>query len=211
MPNPLTGLRDVIAAQLLGADWQTKEHAPLQVDEDAEMVKALAERARMRVGREIYPPKAGDASPAVMRATQSLKKDYPADMAGVEVVENPMRDREAFSNRLGATDSAAMQAMDPEKHYANPDYKQIRLNPIMGASAPQGHIESTLAHELEHVRQNRDMDPIEQLAQQAIPYGKRPLERAAFKAGDNYLTKKGRPTSLTPLEETMITNLGKIY
>lgn len=201
----------MVAATLLGSDWETKQHNPLQVDEDDELVKALAERARMRVGREIYPPKAGDASPAVMRATQTLKKDYPVDMAGTEVIEPNMKEKASFSNVLGATDSGAMQAMDPEKRFSNPDYKQMRINPIMGAAAPQGYIDSIVAHELEHVRQNRDMDPREQLAQQAIPYGKRTIERDAFKVGADYFKRKGHPPALTPLEEQMINSLTKVY
>lgn len=140
------------------------------------------------VHRRILPrPASPTSSPLTDRAVEALRKAYPADMTGVDIQDMPWTDPKAASTIFGKT--------SPES--------EVRVNPIIGAAFPQEVAEETIAHELQHVRQNRaSRDPqMDMLRELKIPYEQRPSEIEATNAAIDW-NKKHHPEfdvySMTP-------------
>lgn len=131
----------------------------------------------------IYPrPLISD--PALQRATTKLDKRFPTDMAGVDVQPMSWLNPSAGSNVLGSTDVKS----GPQK---------IEVNPALSMAFPPSAIEHNLAHELEHVRQNRStsMPALKALEELRQSYFDRPSEKAARDAAHRYDQETGAPTS----------------
>lgn len=125
------------------------------------------------VHRRILPrPASPTSSPLLDRAVEELRKAYPADMAGVDIQDMPWNNELAGTNVLGET---------------SPD-NQIRMNPVLGAAFPQRAAEGVLAHELQHVRQNKaSSDPrLDMLRELNTEYSNRPSEIEAGAAAAQY-------------------------
>lgn len=135
---------------------------------------ALVNQLQSQVERKILPVKAGDVSPMLMRASDQLRKAYPADMYGTTVRDLP---QDQFNMRsLGQTPWTQ---------------DEMQLNPTIGLAHAQPFAENILAHELEHVRQNRTRDVGTRQAEAAtLPYLQRPDEIAAMNATDAYRRQK---------------------
>lgn len=144
----------------------------------------------------IYPrPLISD--PALQRATTKLDKRFPSDMAGVEVQPMSWLDPQAGSNVLGTTTIKT-----------GPQH--IEVNPALSLAFPQAAVEHNLAHELEHVRQNRsDSTPLRALKELQQPYFDRPSEKAAREAARSYDRETGAPTSWFA-DQTVLAALPKL-
>lgn len=141
----------------------------------------------------LIPQAAGEASPATLRAAATVRKRYPADMTGVTVGED-WDAPEAFSSTLATTPLAlpdSIRALFAGIGGKPSDPNHIAVNPAVGMLWPEKETEAILAHELEHIRQNRTGDPGQRIQQHALPYNEQPDEIAAFKAGDEYNAKYG--------------------
>lgn len=149
------------------------------------------------VQRRILPTQAGEASPVALRALANVAKQYPADMMGVRVHEMPMTDRHAFSNTLASTTMKGQSRLG--NGFTEHDPEEIMINPGVTAVFPQAQVEGTLAHELEHIRQNRTGDPEIRHYQHMLPYESQPDEIAAFKSRRVYDESHPQP-STTALE-----------
>lgn len=137
-------------------------------------------RLEADVARRIYPrPASPTSSPQLDRAVEALRKVYPKDMVGADVAEMPWSNPFSNTNVLGET--------DPEN--------AVRINPSLSILYPQPAVEATLAHELQHVRQNKRVDnpALEMLKQQSIPYNERPSEIEAREARNAYVREHPDP------------------
>lgn len=155
-----------------------------------ELEQTMLARLKAQVERKILPDQAGQMTPATMRAASAIRKTYPADMAGVKVNEQSMLDPYAFSSILASTPSRATEILRQQfKEMKQPDYESFEVNPAVSALYPQNALEKTMAHELEHIRQNRTEDPLEALRQHVkLAYNDRPIEKSAREAADKYKT-----------------------
>lgn len=134
--------------------------------------------------RNLRNPGADEGSPVALRALAALSKQYPADTVGTRVKDMPLDSKYAFSSRLASTPS---QAVNTALELPGSDPNTITLNPALSMSWPQPMVEQTMAHELEHIRQNRaNLDPLKALSEYTMPYEEQPSEQSAFKAGDAY-------------------------
>lgn len=162
------------------------------------------------VERKILPRKAGDVSPVVMRAAEGLRHLYPADMYSTDVKELPLTHPHAFSNIIGETPIDTASIGIPNKE--NPE--AIQINPAVGMGFAQVEAASTLAHELEHVRQGRTMDPMERINQFSMDYAQRPDEVAARKAANRDVMKMPLSPKNGPIlfdNETIMNALGGLF
>jgi hypothetical protein len=131
-------------------------------------------------------PRGAFSYPMVGRAVNEVEKRQP-DLRDIPINVDPWTDKYAGSSDVAST---------PPRFKGQE--QEIRLNPALMAF-PQGLTENALAHELQHVRQNRNIDPNnpEQLAKYAsefaMPYRMRPSEKEGFAAGDAYNKMRGLP------------------
>lgn len=178
---------------------------------DDELLAELIKRAQEQLRRRSMPDMAGDMAPATMRAVNTMRKTYPVDMMGVKVGETPMLDPDAFSNIQAGTPSGANKVRN--LGLPPPDYESIHVNPAVSAGFPQSWIESVLAHELQHVRQNRTMDPREQLRQHVdYAYDDRPIEVEARIAADKFDKERPQEVLTNEMRQRMIVNeLGNLF
>lgn len=177
---------------------------PAQKQSDQSLQDELIKRAQADIQRKLMPPAAGDALPGTMRAADAMRKDYPADMVGVRVVDMPWDSPEAFSNILGATPTKLPEELLkllPSWRGAQGDPESIEVNPGSSIMEPQGALNSVLAHELQHVRQNRNGDPIQRLKERQIDYSERPSELEAQLAARRYEEAHQNPTSVRDSQE----------
>jgi hypothetical protein len=130
------------------------------------------------LARRAYPrPASPTSSPVTDRAVEALRKAYPGDMSGVDIQDYGWKDPSAGTDTLGETGVN----------------NAVRLNPAYTATYPQEAVEGTIAHELQHVRQNRDelskgqSPAIRILQQQSLPYAQRPDEIDAQNARFDYM------------------------
>ena len=125
--------------------------------------------------RNMHPP-AGSAPPVVLRALDAVRKIAPHKAVGVIPKEMDWDDPYAFSNHLGYNELG--------------DKQNVHINPAVAMLYSQGANNNIMAHEVEHVWQNRNADPQEAaigvLENNFIPYNERPREKAAFKAQEGY-------------------------
>lgn len=152
------------------------------------------DQAQKDVLRRLVPQPAGLTQPVVMRAMEALRKAYPKDMVGVRVQDNPMTHPDAFSSGLATTPMDLRQHPNfkPDMQERIGDPFQIDLNPAVSASFPQDAIEGILAHELQHIRQNRSgANVTNRLLQFRLPYEDRPDELDARAMTKKYDDSKG--------------------
>ena len=83
--------------------------------------------------------------PAMDRAVESLRREYPNDMADVNVRQMGLQNPFAFTYTVGTTDGSQKNVRP----------QHVELNPILEMLYPESLIQSTVAHELQHVRGNR--------------------------------------------------------
>jgi hypothetical protein len=170
---------------------------------DEGLLQTLVQRAQQNVDRKLQPIPAGAAAPTTLRAIEAVRKTYPKDMVGVGFKEEPWTSRTAFSSQFGATpvkgiNELLSKALGRPLTGVSDNPDEIELNPMLGFF-PQHFGESVVAHELQHVRQNRRPDStatdstLERLKQMKMPYGKQPDEVEAFKAQADYNKAKGYP------------------
>lgn len=143
--------------------------------DNIQMPAAVLQGLKEAINRKILPRQASSA-PWLDRAVAELSKVYPKDTIGLDVAENSWDHPTAGSTELGTTQIAD---------------DQIRTNPVLSIF-PQGLTEQTLAHELQHVRQNRAGGREAAKYEGYLPYNARPSEKDAMKAGNAYNTLKGR-------------------
>lgn len=143
----------------------------------------------------IYPrPLLSD--PGLQRAVTKIDKTYPQDTAGVDITTTPWADPAAGSNTLGST-------------WVKRGPQHIEINPALSMGFPQSAVEHTLAHELEHVRQNRRSPAVSALDELQLPYFDRPSEKAAREAANQYDTEQGAPAHWSG-DLNILRNLPKI-
>lgn len=149
------------------------------------LTQALLQRLEDEVKAKIMP-RMPTQYPQFDRAVREIEKTYPADMVGVDVKPMDMMNPLAFSNVLGATD-----------HKDN----QITINPAvpMAFSDPQALTEQTIAHELQHVRQNKSGHPGRTFAEMTSlnDYFNEGAEKDARAASESYSAMKHQPTSFS--------------
>lgn len=170
------------------------------------LVAELLARAQAKVTRTLHVPQAGEASPETVRGWGQMRKDFPADMVNVQVKDMDWRSPEAFSNVLAATPSKLPESLasilGPN---SQGDPESIEVNPGSAIIEPSSSINSILAHELQHVRQNRsDADPMTRFLQRKLPYQDQPDEMEAFKASRDYEDAHPAPKQRSPLSEAMV-------
>lgn len=146
------------------------------------LLQALLHRAQQRVERKILPQPAGEALPSAMQAADIVRKVFPADMVGVKVKDMPWKAPEAFSNDIAET---------PVYGWSTDDPYTISVNPAYGIMNGSSELAPVIAHELQHIRQNRrsEDDPAyraSRIQEFRLPYAKRPDEIAARSAEENF-------------------------
>lgn len=151
-----------------------------------ELIKRAQTNMQQKLGRNA-PPQAGEASPTTMRAATAMRKAYPNDMRGVVVRDMPWLDQDAFSNILGETPTRLPEAITNIRPDLQGDTESIQMNPGLDLTGTQEDANSVMAHELQHVRQNRADDPMVHLKELHIPYDKRPVELDAQRAASAYV------------------------
>lgn len=119
--------------------------------------------------------------PTVVRAINALRKVYGNDPAirPEEINMMPIDHPYAFSTVNGAT---------------APD-NQIVINPLVAALGDQQMVDSTVAHEVQHVRQNPNKDLHTYLKDLKLPYEQRPSEIDARDAASDFLNQDPNPPS----------------
>lgn len=136
----------------------------------------------------------GGKDPAIDRAVAALQGEYPTDLRGVDVQPMNWRDPLAGSTVTGIT------------YTDRPlDAQSIELNPALTSAFPQSTVNNTLAHELQHVRQNRAAGSQENAIAQHLkeldaPYNKRPSEEEAFAVGSDYRHHHDGPFNTYPMD-----------
>ena len=166
---------------------------------------------KQAVIQKITNQPAGDAAPATLRAMAMLSKVYPADTVGMRVKDNPVTDKYAYSSKLAETpiDMKNDPGLSP---FQAGDPSTVEMNPAVSQVFPQPAIEALLAHELQHIRQNRsDASPYSRVAQFSQDYEKRPDEIAGFNAADAYKQKMGINTAPTQDQMSATDWLGQLY
>lgn len=166
---------------------------------------------KQAVIQKITNQPAGDADPATLRAMAMLSRVYPEDSVGVRVKDNPVTDKYAFSSKLAET-PVDMKNDQGLSMFKQGDPSTIEMNPAVSMAFPQPAIESILAHELQHIRQNRsDASPYSRVAQFSQEYGDRQDEKDAWGATDAYKQLMGINTTPSPDSVSATDWLGKLY
>ena len=136
-------------------------------------------------------PTAEKASPVILRALSELGKVNPNATRGVKPKEMYWDDGDAFSNIEAYTPTGTgwdgFPLLKPDE---NNDPNSIVINPSVSLGYPQKEVQRLLAHEVEHIGQNRGNTPadfVQQMKDQFnIPYEKQPHEQAARAAEKMY-------------------------
>lgn len=165
------------------------------------LFQQLINRAQQQVERKIIPQPAGEALPSVMQAADIVRKVFPADMVGVKVKDMPWNSPEAFSNDIAET---------PVYGWTHDDPYTITVNPAYGILNGSSALAPTIAHELQHIRQNRrsEDDPAyraSRIQEFKLPYAKRPDEIAARNAEENFPEQP--PQYVKATDANMVTDL----
>lgn len=123
-------------------------------------------------------PRPALGNPSLERATDALRKAYPADMDRVSI-QPDWSGPGMISNRAGFVSPS--------------DPNTIKVSALRSALWPQELIEGTAAHELEHVRQFRDPQKRQQMMSgMRMPYEQRRHELDAQDATQQYRAQRGR-------------------
>ncbi len=159
--------------------------------------------------QRLMPQPAGLTSPAVERAMGALQRKTPGVWRGINVKNLPLDHSLSFSNTYAQTPAVIPDSM--KRFYEgvmakNPaELNTISMNPAVGMVFPDEEIETTLAHELKHVDQNRTEDPFPRMMERLeLPYDQRQEEKAAFAAENAY--RSSRPTTTPPAEVERMAN-----
>lgn len=156
-----------------------------------------------KLQRGYMPPQAGQASPTTMRAEAAVRKEFPADMFGVKVGDLPFTDPESFSNILMSTPTKLPPGVaDYQDAIGDPD--SVSVNPAIDMVFGQTDANAMLAHELQHIRQNRTKDPMESLREFKIPYTKRPSELEAEMARKAWTQKHPIVDATIPHDQQLL-------
>jgi hypothetical protein len=147
---------------------------PISVLEQAVLKRLMPEPARDGI------------PPSLVRAIEQMRRAYPDDPATESDVQ-PM----------------SMDAQDAQSDMVRGSTtlkNQVRINPLLLATAHQDAINGTLAHELQHVRQNRKLPAgadgqARYLQEFDLPYDQRPSEVDAARERFAY---EFSPRSATP-------------
>lgn len=144
------------------------------------------------VRRRTTKPMAGEASPVALRALEAMQRWRPAEMPGLRISEYDMStDPWAFSNVLGSVTQRVPDEVASILGF-QPDYERIKLNPALTTLYPENQVEQTVAHELQHVIQNRTQDPYNAIEERQLAYPDRPREQEAFDVANQYSAQLGR-------------------